>query len=190
MSELLPLHDDVDVALEDLGAALGAAAAHGLLAGMACGGLDLPAARLRGMLCAELDVDLDDATFAGLQAVNRVTREQLADDELGFELMLPEDDVALPARVRAMAAWCEGFLAGFGAATGGRRDADFTDDVRQLLSTIGDFTRAEVGDAEVDEEAERDFTELAEYLRIAALTLFLEVGQATPGASPPPDGLH
>lgn len=190
MSELLPLHDDVDVTLEDLGAALGAAGAHGLLAGMACGGLDLPAARLRGMLRVELDVDLDDGTFATLQAVNRITRAQLADDELGFELMLPEDDVALPVRVRAMVAWCEGFLAGFGAGTGGRRDADFAEDVRQLLSTIGDFTRAEVTDADVDEDAERDFTELAEYLRIAALTLFLEVGQAAQGATPLPDGLH
>lgn len=190
MSELLPLHDDIDVALEDLGATLGAAAAHGLMAGMACGGLDLPAARLRGMLCAELDVDLDEATFATLQAVNRITRAQLVDDNLGFELLLPEDDVALPARVRAMVAWCEGFLAGFGAGTGGRRDGDFPEDVRQLLSTIGDFTRAEVSDTDVDEDAERDFMELAEYLRIAALTLFLEVGQAAQGVAPPPDGLH
>lgn len=190
MSELLPLHDDVDVALEDLGAALGAAAAHGLLAGMACGGLDLPAARLRGMLCTELDVDLDESTFATLQAVNRITRAQLADDELGFELLLPEDDVALPVRVRAMVAWCEGFLAGFGSGTGGRRDADFPEDVRQLLSTIGDFTRAEVEEADVGDDAERDFTELAEYLRIAVLTLFLEVGQPAPGVAPPADGLH
>lgn len=189
MSEFLPPHDDIDLALEDAGAALGAAAVHGLLTGLACGGLALPPPRLRSLLAAELDAEVDDALFAALSGLDRCLRRQLASDDLGFELLLPDDDVALAGRVTAMAQWCDGLLAGFGTGTGGRADRDFPEDVRLLLSTIADFTRAEVG-SEEDEDAERDFAELVEYLRIAALTLFLEVGRPRDNDHPPLGSLH
>lgn len=190
MSDLLPPHDDIDLALEDLGAALGASGVHGLLAGLACGGLALPAAKLRDLLAAELDADLDDDTFGALQAVDRTLRAQLLDDDLGFELLLPEDDVELGTRVGAMTDWCDAFLAGFGTATAGRDERDFPEDARLLLATIADFTRAEVGDGAVDEDAERDYMELVEYLRIAALTLFLEIGRPRDADHPPLAPLH
>ena len=189
MTSQLPPFDDIDLALEDAGAALGAAAVHGLLTGLACAGQALPPARLRPLLDAELDTGVDDALYAALAGIDRTLRAQLASDELGFEILLPEDDVSLAARVTAMAQWCDAFLAGFGTGTGGRDDRDFPEDVRLLLSTIADFTRAEVGDEE-DEDAERDFMELVEYLRIAALTLFLEVGRPRDDDHPPLGVLH
>ncbi|MFZ5723632.1 MAG: UPF0149 family protein [Pseudomonadota bacterium] len=188
-TELLPPHDDIDLALEDIGAAGGASSVHGLLSGLACGGHGLPEAKLRALLADELDADLDDVTFRELRRLDEITRRQLADDELGFELLLPEDDRPLAERVAGMAEWCEGFLGGFGTASAGRHDRDLPEDVRMLLDTIGEFTRAEVGDdTDGDDEAERNYMELVEYLRIAALTIYMEIVQPRdggPGAEAP-----
>lgn len=189
MTDLLPPHDDIDLALEDLGAAIGAAEVHGLLAGLACAGTTLPAAQLRSLLDGELDVALDETTFRELREINATVRQQLDDDELGFELLLPEDDRPLPERVEAMAQWCVGFLAGFGTGTGGRATRDFPDDVRDLLASISEFTRAE-SEGEGDEEAEREFAELVEFLRIAALTIFLELVEPRDGRPAPDTPLH
>lgn len=192
MSEHLPPFDDIDLALEDLGAAQGAAGVHGLLSGLACAGGRLSPARLRSLLADELDADPGEDLFRELAAIDRVLRRQLLDEELGFELLLPDEDVPLAMRVKAMAEWCDGFLAGFGTGSGNRRDADLSEDVRSLLASIGDISRAELGDDESDEEAERDYMELVEYLRIAALTVYTEI--AMPGdeakALPPGPPLH
>lgn len=188
MTDLLPPHDDIDLALEDIGAAGGASSVHGLLSGLACAGAGLPEAKLRALLADELDVDIDDATFRELRSLDGILRRQLTNDELGFELLLPDDDRPLTERVTGMAQWCEGFLAGFGTGTAGRKDRDFPEDVRLLLDTIGEFTRAEPGADDGDDEAERNYMELVEYLRIAALTIHLEVAQPRsggPGADVP-----
>lgn len=194
MTDLLPPHDDIDLALEDLGAALGAAEVHGLLSGLAAAGARFTEAQLRALLKDELDVELDEDTWRELRAIDRTLRRQLADDDLGFELLLPDDDRPLDERVEAMADWCVGFLAGFGTGTGGRKDGEFSEDVRMLLGTIGEFTQAEVGGGDdnagedADDAAEKDFMELVEYLRIAALTIFLELAaprDGGPGAGTP-----
>ena len=173
MTDLLPPYDDIDLALEDIGAALGASEVHGLLAGLACTGTVLPEAKFRTLLADELDVDPDEATYRDLREMDGIVRCQLKDDELGFELLLPDDYQPLADRVHAMAQWCDGFLAGFGTGTGGRREQDLPEDTRTLLGTIGEFTRVDVGDETGDESAERDYLELVEYLRIAALSIFL-----------------
>lgn len=174
-TDLLPPHDDIDLALEDIGAAGGASAVHGLLSGLACAGAGLPEAKLRALLADELETDLDDVTFRELRRLDGITRRQLLDEELGYELLLPEDDQPLSDRVAAMAEWCDGFLAGFGNATAGRKDQDLPEDVRMLIGTIGEFTRAEVGESDGGEEDERNYTELVEYLRIAAMTIHMEL---------------
>lgn len=178
-TDLLPPHDDIDLALEDIGAAAGASAVHGLLAGLACAGAGLPEAKLRALLADELDADLDDVTFRELRRLDGITRRQLVDDELGFELLLPDDDLPLVDRVAAMAQWCDGFLSGFGTATAGRKDQDLPEDVRMLIGTIGEFSRAEVGESDGDEEDERNFMELVEYLRIAAMTIHMELARGS-----------
>lgn len=190
MTDLLPPHDDIDLALEDLGAARGAAEIHGLLTGLACAGSTLPEAKVRALLNDELEVDLDEDTWRELRGMDRLLRRQLADDDLGFELLLPDDDLPLAERVTAMAEWCDGFLAGFGTGSAGRREQDFSEDVRHLLTTIGEFSRAEVGDDAGDEDGERDFMELVEYLRIAALSIFLEVVKPRDGGPAPATPVH
>lgn len=188
MTNLLPPHDDLDLALEDLGAALGAAEVHGLLAGIACTGTTLAAADLRSLLESELDTSLDEEAFRDWRKVDALVHRQLDDDDLGFELLLPDDDRPLGERVESMAQWCSGFLSGFGTAAGGREDTQLPPDVRDLLGSIGEISRAEAeGD---DEDSEREYAELVEYLRIAALTIFLELVEPRDGGPAPGDAVH
>jgi len=188
MPPLLPPHDDLDLSLEDLGAALGAAEVHGLLTGIACAGTTLAAADLRGLLEGELDAALDDEAFREWRQVDATVHRQLDDDDLGFEILLPEDDRPLAERVEAMASWCSGFLAGFGTATGGTDDARLPAEVRDLLASIGEVSRAE---ADVDDEdAEREYAEVLEFLRIAALTIYLELVEPRSGGPAPGTALH
>lgn len=192
MSDLLPLYDDVALALEDCRAAIGPAALHGMMTGMAAAGLALPPARLLAVLAGELDAAVDEDTRDLLLAMDRTLRRQLADDDLGFEILLPEDDQPLAVRVAGMAQWCDGFLGGFGAGTGDRKDTDFPEDVQALLLNVAEFTRAEADEGEADEEAERDFMEVVEYLRIAVLTIYTELAMPRTPEHPPLDapGLH
>ena len=39
--------------------------------------------------------------------------KQLADPELGFQLLLPDETTSLHDRTEALANWCEGYLYGF-----------------------------------------------------------------------------
>lgn len=174
-ADLLPPFDDIDLALEDVGAGSGASAVHGLLSGLACGGAGLPEAKLRALLADELEADIDDLTFRELHRLDGITRRQLLDEDLGFDLLLPDDEELLSERVAAMARWCDGFLAGFGTAAAGRKDRELPEDVRMLIDTITEFSRAEVDESEADEEGERNYAELVEYLRIAAITIHMEI---------------
>lgn len=188
MAQLLPPHDDLDLSLEDLGAALGAAEVHGLLTGVACAGTTLAAADLRSLLEGELDTALDEEAFREWRQVDATVHRQLDDDDLGFELLLPDDDRPLAERVEAMADWCAGFLAGFGTASSGADEAGLPEDVRDLLGSIGEISRAEAdGD---DEEAEREYAEVLEYLRIAALTIYLELVEPRDGGPAPGTAMH
>lgn len=190
MSQLLPPHDDLDLSLEDLGAALGAAEVHGLLTGVACAGTTLAAGDLRGFLEGELDTALDEDAFREWRQVDATVHRQLDDDDLGFELLLPDDDRPLTERVAAMANWCSGFLAGFGSASGDIDEARLPADVRDLLGSISEISRADADAHEEDEDAEREYAEVLEYLRIAALTIYLELAEPRDGGPAPGAALH
>jgi uncharacterized protein YgfB (UPF0149 family) len=98
-------------ALESAGSPLGAAEFHGGLCGVLCvGGPDAVAAWL-GRCTAELQeisARLESASW-----------EALTGDEMGFTPLLPNDDTALPERVRALASWCAGFVSGLGQGGAG-----------------------------------------------------------------------
>lgn len=190
MAEQLPPHDDIDLALEDLHASLGASGSHGLLSGLACAGRQLAAASLRSLLNQELEAEVDDETFRVLRRLDDLLRAQLTNSGLGFDLLLPDDELPLATRVEALAGWCEGFLAGFGNGAAGRRDRELPADVRELLDSIGQIALAEADGEDDNEEGERHYMELVEFLRVAVLTVFLEMAEPRDGSAPDDATMH
>jgi uncharacterized protein YgfB (UPF0149 family) len=145
---------------------------HGVLCGALC------RARATDIDPASLIEDADTAPAAEVQG--RLLRmrddaiDALGDVEFGFTLLLPDDDAALAQRVKALAAWCDGFLYGLA----GREKFDLracSEEVREVVKDLTQFTQAafdEGDDADVEENA---YAELVEYIRVGAQLVYLEL---------------
>ena len=168
------------MAPQSLGAA-GVSECHGVACGLACASSeDLPN-RLRQTLNA-MQVDTGDTQWQNLlDQAAMVTVEQLAAGEFGLRLWLPDDDQPLSERAQCLANWCQGLLAGLAEA--GRTDLDgLSTDAQEGLVDVEKISRirreeVQAGDGQPEEE-ERAFTELVEFVRIAALLLFQELNPA------------
>jgi len=102
------------------------------------------------------------------------TLAQLNDQELSFQLLLPDDDQPMLDRMEAMSCWCRGFLQGFGLA-GNYQQQDLSEDASELLGDIAEISN--MSDEMNGDDTEADFVEILEYLRVGAMILFSEHGQ-------------
>ena len=89
-----------------------------------------------------------------------------------FELALPDDESPLNERVIALSAWCAGFVAA-AEKCGVVLDASENAIIKE---TVGDFRRIseiseDIGDSEGNES---DYTQLMEFARVGALTVYAE----------------
>jgi yecA family protein len=174
-------HDEVEQALRGCGAGWDAAQTHGLLSGrLAIAGPDSgfqwlsqvlegtdPNDGLRGT-CEKILSDMFAHTY-----------RQLTERQSEFDPLLPDDDNDAAVRTTALAHWCEGFLHGLvadehAAAAREKLSAEpMADIIRDLLQ----ITRASV-DLDSDNEAnEVAYTELVEYLRVAAQLAYEELAE-------------
>lgn len=149
---------------------------HGALTGTACAAWPPRegwSSRLAHVL--ELDFDQVESLRAEADEALAAAAEALADEELGFEPGVPDgNEMSLESRVDALAEWCDGFLLGYGAADSGEEElqseecAELLEDISQVLATL------EEGLDEGTTEDEDDLEQVNEFLRVAAISLFLE----------------
>ncbi len=164
----LPDFDALEQALRDVGAAMGAAEAQGMLCGMLSATGDVgPAAWIAQVLdgtepkgeparrCLELLAGTYQGTLAGLE-----------DSNLDFRLMLPADETDVPLLAEALGTWAGGYLYGLGNVRSGS-DADLPEDVLEALNTLSEIARV---DSEAAAETDRAaYEEVVEFLRVAVL---------------------
>jgi uncharacterized protein YgfB (UPF0149 family) len=187
----LPDFDEVANHLEEQGIAQSPSELHGCLAGLLAGGASLEAdAGLAGVGEA-LGFDPHGELADGLKALYLDTQQLIADEALRFQPLLPDDEVELGQRTVAIADWCRGFLSGFAQArvSSRRTDAAVEDESAEALKDFAAIAQAEVGDAG-DEDGERAYTELVEYLRFAAMTIILDSLEREADARPADAPLH
>ncbi len=166
---------------------------HGCLTGLiAAGAPEEPAAGLAGLNQA-LSLDLHGELAELMLSLYSVTHAALADDEFDFHPLLPDDDTDLDERVLALGGWCRGFMAGYARVTSsaGLGDQGLPGDSAEILRDIAAITQAGVeGEGQPEEggdESEQAYTELVEYLRFAALNVFMDSqGRATQAPDAPP----
>lgn len=153
-----------------------AAEVHGTLCGLLCAGVgDLPEAWIHNTLA-----DAEEYTFGGhedarsqLERLHDATLAGLEGHEMGFALLLPDDDASLADRAAALAAWCNGFLYGL-AVRGLRPMEELPDELREILSDFTEIGRAGVAEEEAEEAGESAYVELVEYVRVATQITFDE----------------
>jgi yecA family protein len=159
---------DAAQALQGARSTVAAAEAHGCLCGALCAVADYPPARWFDELFDETTTQVSDAEFAPakelLQSLHQQTSQAMRSDQMAFSLLLPDDDEPLARRADALAQWCQGFLYGFGSASGGQPRV-LSDDVQEVLRDLAQIARASAGDEEPTEEDEEDYAEIVEYIR-------------------------
>ncbi|HEY2346170.1 MAG TPA: UPF0149 family protein [Xanthomonadaceae bacterium] len=164
----------------DLGRALHAAAIavdpselHGALSGYVAGGGSAEA----GDWLQRLQIEADETPDRGgeIDRLRVATLAQFAEEDFGFELLLPTDDAPISDRVDALLAWCRGFLGGFGlaAAPAGALSAEAT----EALQDIGRIAASDLSceDSESDEEA---LAEIVEFVRVVPLLIHADCVRA------------
>lgn len=174
-TNLLPLtFDDLCDLLVPLGTINSPSELHGLLCGKLSGGATL--GEVPWLLDAVEFLDFtqapDERVRNALTQLYYTTLTQLGDG-FSLRLMLPDDEVELSQRTAALGQWCYGFLTGFGSA--GNTERVLTEDVEDGLRDLASIAQIAIEDGE-DEADEADFTEVSEYVRMLAASLFLEYG--------------
>jgi len=143
---------------------------HGCLCGLLAGGADATAEAGLAGLGQAMNLDLHGELAALIMELYGVTNAALRDEEFDFYPLLPEDDVAIEERTDALSAWCRGFLAGYAQAS----TAQAGKDTGEILKDIADIAEAGVDSEADEEESENSITEIVEYLRFAALNVFMD----------------
>lgn len=180
-----PSYEQLATLLSVYGDAMSVSECHGLLCGMASCDRSLDGASwATRMLSGDLDeavesgaeADIDEADRATLKAFFEETLRQLSDEELGFQLLLPDDDEALEERTAALSDWCEGYLYGLGLG-GIKEFSGFSQEVQEFCGDLVEISRITF---EEGDEGENDaaFFEIVEYVRMGALMVYDELGGA------------
>ncbi len=188
-------HDVLEGALRRCGSTWDASQTHGLLSGrLAIAGADSGFDWLSQVLEGTNPGDaLQVECEAMLGTLFETTYRQLAERLSAFAPLLPDEADTTAIRAAALAHWCEGFLHGLVAGEHGddlreRLKAEpLSDIIRDLLQ----ITRAEV-DEDCDEESdEAAYTDLVEYVRVAAQLAYEELADLRrPAGEPASDAVH
>lgn len=177
-------HDDIDALIMRLRLGTQASELHGSLCGYLAGGGSLR--RVSVLAALQLDAEGEKTIPSpGDQALlDRLVKQceaDLADPELGFEPILPEDDRPLTERAEAMVEWCQGFLGGFGLA-GATVHAKLSEEAQELLRDLGTIAGSSF-DFENETEDEDALIEVQEFVRVGAMLLHTECAASIKPAS-------
>ena len=191
-------HDELDAALKRCGSNWDAAQTHGLLAGrLAVAGVVAGPDWLLQVLEGTDETSAErSACLKMLDALYQSTYWQLSERLSEFMPLLPDDDADAESRTAAMARWSEGFLHGLVSAEHGDelRNRLAAEPLADIIRDMLQITRAELDDATDAETNEAAYTELVEYLRVAAQLAFEELAEIRHAASrsetKPRDTMH
>jgi uncharacterized protein YgfB (UPF0149 family) len=170
-------YDRARDSLADAGIVVALSELHGGVCGALCAG-DVPAAQrwLKDCLEDEDTAASPTAVVAELDAVLTVSAAMLADPELAFEPLLPDDDAPLEDQVQALALWCQGFLSGVGTtAPGAAQQQDGP--LGEILRDFAEISRAGLSEDEAAGRGQPDFAlaEIHEYVRVSVQIVFDEL---------------
>lgn len=154
---------------------------HGCLCGLLCAGAPGESEFGLSAVSQALDFDPHGELADRIMQLYTVSAAALRDDEFTFQPLLPDDEVDIAERTSALAAWCDGFLAGFAFFGAGAevRGGAVSQEASEVLSDIAAMAGAEAADDDED-ESENSYAELVEYLRVAVLNVFVETAAREP----------
>ena len=151
---------------------------HGCVCGLLAAGAATDAEAGLAALHQALNIELHGELAGQVLQLYAVSSASLLDEEFDFYPLLPDDECEIAERTIAMAGWCRGFLAGYAqvSADAGRAPLALPEDSNEILSDFAAIAEAEAAEIEDEEDAENHYAELLEYIRFAALNVFMDRG--------------
>lgn len=174
-----PDHEEMNEALARVDAAVDAAESHGVLCGLLSANPETPEQAWLVEVLPEDEGETEDAAVKELLGRLYVdTRRQIADERMGFGLLLPDDEsIDLDARVAALGRWCQGYLYGLGAA--GASDSTIPGDSAEFIRDLAEIARVTL-EGGADESGEEAYGELVEFVRMGVLLVREEMKPRKP----------
>jgi len=165
---------------------------HGCLCGLLAAGAPSEAEVCLDALDQALGLSVHGELAEQVMQLYTVTAAALLDDEFDFYPLLPDDEVDIAERTGEMAAWCKGFLAGFAHVSVGAEKSPpaLSEDSGEILKDFAKISQAIIDDQDSEEELENSYMELVEYLRFAALNVFMDLVSDDPVATDTPPSIH
>jgi len=163
---------DLDLALQDADADYNAAEAQAIACGLLVVNIASDKVQWVQLIFGDIEAD-NDKQHKAIKLSGELfeaTKAQLQDSDLGFDLLLPEEDESLYARVTALQQWSAGFVLGISMA-GIKDHTELPDDTRELLADITEIGTVGEFDLENQEESEEAFAEINEYVRMGVLLI-------------------
>lgn len=166
-------HDHINSTLSDISSVVGPSELHGHLCGRVVIGHDISGAFGKKVLLECLGMSPSDIEHAEiqLQEFREETAGILGSDLFSFRLLLPDDDEPLPVRLHALSEWCQGFLTGI-ASTAGLNESPVLESEKETINHLAEISQIDTDVDEEDEESEALYSEVSEYVRLAAFNLF------------------
>lgn len=166
-----------------------AAEVHGMLTGLVA---SCKPAEQREWLVVLADLihegqKFSDALINDLEALHDYTLEGLRCPDLSFQMVLPSDDEPLVERLTALTEWAQCFLVGFGIHQ--QNLAKASADLQEAIQDMAEISRLST-DVVSNEEDERAYYEVSEYVRITAIMCFNELSEFPLAKVPENSTLH
>ena len=158
---------------------------HGFLCGrLSCGAVQMEDLVKSSAAWLGLEGEAAKAAFSDLESFYEGTLSDLQDISFLFQPLLPDDELPLAERLVSVGDWCANYLSGLGDGMGA--EFDISEDGKEALqdiASIGQISTDFDSDQESEEEGEKDYLELVEYVRVAVQLIFSDLDpmeKATP----------
>lgn len=123
-----------------------------------------------------------------IEKLLKISFQDLTHPMLQLNLLLPDDDMPIDVRLKAVSDWCKGFIYGLGL--GSPEPAIWNQpNVKEALEDIAQIQKIDT-QPEDNHDSEKDYVELVEYLKIATILIFEECSEALILQGQSNHGLH
>ena len=112
------------------------------------------------------------STQASVEEFVNSALHALSAPDMSFALLLAGDDDPIESRLESLAEFSGSFLAGLVVGLSATGDGDvgqLPQEVQEIISDFAAIAEVEVAGADESDEAEKDFTELEEFLKVGVL---------------------
>ena len=165
------LFDELADCLTELGGEGHPSEIHGFLCGQLTAGSKPSPRKWLEQVAEQLgDKTLDPKSKEVLTRLFNNTLNALEAGDLSISMLLPDDEDAMEQRTESLGIWCQSFISGFGQGLGKR---DVAEVVEEVLKDFAEISMIEA--TESNDESEKLYMEVSEYVRMAWLNTFTEV---------------